>query len=296
MKRANKVMLKISGILLGLGLIFVVVTGIIIVATGNYRYTALWYDEIESEDDSMASGQSIDLSNANIKNISLEGNYGKVQIIKGDRFSYEVVGTEVNSSMFTHEVSEDTWKIKVKNRSGFYFFGFGVDDHISLLKITVPSTEMLENVKIKLNAGSLNVERLAAKNLEMEMGAGSLEAEELIGEEKLKLTVSAGKCKVDNMIGKDPYIRCEAGQIKGKGILTGQGKVNCGVGQIDLEVLGNLEEYDYTVSCSVGAIKVNGSQVGGIATKNSKKLGAANNFALDCGVGQINVDFVPTAN
>lgn len=295
MKRTSKIILTLACIFLTAGILTVMITGAIIIKNGNIP-EIIYSNNFESGDNNMTTNQTVDIENQDIKNITLTGNYGKVEFIKGDRFAYEVIGTEVDSSMFTHDVTGDTWYINIKNRSGFYFFGFGKDDHISLLRITVPNTEVLNGVNVKLNAGSVQVERLAAKSLSMEMGAGSLEADELVGEENLRLTVSAGKCKIDHMIGKNPYFRCEAGQIQAKGILTGNGSVNCGVGHIDLDLIGDISEYDYGVSCSVGAIKINGNQVGGLATKNSKQTGLTNNFDLDCGVGQINLDFIPKEN
>lgn len=292
MRRSWRFLLSLSGILIFVGVLLTIIAGTSMIKNEDY-FIFNYFEKYESEvNDMNGFNKKEDIENANIKNIILTGNYGKVEFQKGDRFSYQINGTEVDSSMFTHTVENDTWRINVKNRAGFYFFGFGKDDHISKLIITVPSTQVLDSINIKVNAGTINVERLAAKELKMEMGAGSLDADELIGEGSLSLSVSAGKCKVNNIIGANPRLRCEAGQISAKGVLTGTGKVNCGVGQIDLDLVGDVSDYDYDVSCSVGAIKVNGSQVGGIATKNSKKNGAANKFDLDCGVGQINLKFI----
>lgn len=293
MRKHQGAWLGISGIFIFIGIIIIVVTGIIMVNNGDtFGYNI--FEKFESEANTMGmTNKKEDLENANVKKIILTGNYGKVEFLKGDRFSYEIIGNEVDSSMFTHEVENDTWRINIKNRSGFYFFGFGKDDHISKLRITVPSTEVLDSISVKINAGTIEVERLAAKDLKMEMGAGSLDADEIIGENSLYLSVSAGKCKVKNMIGANPRLRCEAGQIDAGGALTGTGMVNCGVGQINLELVGDVKNYDYSVACSVGAIRVNGDQVGGIATKHSKSTNAENYFDLDCGVGQINLKFIP---
>ncbi len=296
MKRSNKVLLSLAGSLISIGIIVTIIGAVFIIRDGAEfgEYFGVfghhYFRSYEREENRMErTNQKIDLETVDINRIVLTANYGKVEFLKGDRFSYQIIGTDVDSSMFTYGLDGDTWRINIKNRSGFYFFGFGKDDHISKLIITVPSTEVLEEVSLKMNAGTVDVERLAAKNLKMEMGAGSLNAEELIGEETLALSVSAGKCKVEHMLGVNPRLRCEAGQIEAKGVLTGTGKINCGVGQIDLDLVGDINDYDYDVACSVGTIRVNGNQVGGIATKSQKSTSAGNMFDLDCAVGQINL-------
>ncbi len=303
MKKVLKSFLILSGIFIFAGIVTVTVTGIIAAKNGtsiidlsNIRLGAHFGDgDIESEDYDMSTGQqTVELSD--IKGIALSGNYGKVEFVKGDRFAYEIFGGEVDSSMFTHDVENGVWKISIKNKSGFYFFGMGSDDHISKLRITVPSTEILDDIFINLSAGSVNVERLAAKNLRIEMGAGSLEADELVADESATLSVSAGRCKVKNLIAKNPIFRCEAGQIDARGILTGQSEVKCGVGQIGLDAIGNRDDYDYNVKCGVGAIRIDGEQIGGFGTKNSKSHGKENSFKMNCGVGQINLDFVAMNN
>ncbi|MDR1699716.1 MAG: DUF4097 domain-containing protein [Lachnoclostridium sp.] len=296
MKKSYRITLCLAGSLIFIGVIIAIAAGILIVKNGgdiseSYGFFVqnIFREYEREENDMERTNQTIDLETGEIKRIVLTANYGKVEFVKGDRFSYQVIGTDVNSSMFTHGVDQDTWRINIKNRSGFYFFGFGKDDHISKLIITVPSTEVLEEVTLNMNAGTVEVERLAAKKLKMEMGAGSLNAEELVGEDSLTLSVSAGKCKVEHMIGANPNIRCEAGQIDANGVLTGTGKIKCGVGQIDIDLVGDMKDYDYDVTCSIGTIRVNGNQVGGFATNSHKSTNAANMFDLDCAVGQIDL-------
>ena len=296
MKTVNKVLLILAGVFLALGIAVITITGCIAASHGTSLFGELrqcfhWIPtEYESEANVMTEKNTIDLSG--VKGIQLTGNYGKVEIVKGDRLSYEVYGNEMDSSLFTHDVVDGIWRINVKNRSGFYFFGIGSDDHISKLRITIPSTQAFDMVSIKLSAGSVSMDRLAAKTLRIEMGAGSLDANELVGEDKISLAVSAGKCKVKNIIGKDSYFRCDAGQIDATGILTGNSEVKCGVGQINLNVVGNRQDYDYKVDCGIGQIRIDGQSASGISNSRGKVSGASNTFNMDCGIGQINLDFI----
>ena len=69
-------------------------------------------------------------------------------------------------------------------------------------------------------------------------------------------------------------------------------EADCGIGNIDLDINGKESDYDYEISCSAGAVDIGDSSYSGIGhEKKISNPGASGKMDLDCGVGNITVDF-----
>ena len=69
-------------------------------------------------------------------------------------------------------------------------------------------------------------------------------------------------------------------------------EADCGIGNIDLDINGKESDYDYEISCSAGEIDIGDSSYSGIGhEKKISNPGASGKMDLDCGVGNITVDF-----
>ena len=81
------------------------------------------------------------------------------------------------------------------------------------------------------------------------------------------------------------------------GEFTNTGKINnlevdCGIGNVDLGILGKEADYNYQISCSAGNVDIGDSSYSGVGhNKNITNPNAKGNMNLDCGVGNITVDF-----
>ena len=295
MKRWMRVVLIIALVLFSVGTIGVIIGA----ASGAYRsfgsYFQIGIFDDESEDDDMENYTNADESNTindSIQEIDIDGNYGKVKFEIGDDFGYEVYGLHGNTKkVFSNEVNNGVWNIKVNNRSGISFFGFGSDERLSLLRIYVPKDANLKKIHIDMDAGTVDADELIANDVDVDMDAGSFVCQKVEASESFKFKVSAGRINIENMKGVNGKFDCGAGQISASGIVTGQNKLDCGMGQISLKLQGAESDYDYKAQCGLGNIKIGGTSYSGVSSSNAKQTGLENFLDLDCGMGQISVQF-----
>lgn len=122
------------------------------------------------------------------------------------------------------------------------------------VRISIPQGSHLEQLKISVGAGDvIGGDAVWADRCELDVGAGSLELEELNTKE-----------------------------------LTAK----CGVGEIELELVGKKEDYSYSLSCGIGEIELDDTQYSGLDMEEQiDSPGAKRMITLKCGVGNIDVDF-----
>ena len=67
-------------------------------------------------------------------------------------------------------------------------------------------------------------------------------------------------------------------------------KVQCGVGQVEAELDAEESDYNYSISCALGKIKITDNSMGTFASeKTIQHANARGNIALECGLGNIHV-------
>ena len=87
-----------------------------------------------------------------------------------------------------------------------------------------------------------------------------------------------GDLRLDTGVGKT-YIQ---------GVIYGESKVDCGVGNLELKISGSIDDYDFSADMGIGDIRVNGTKYKNSNWRNSN---APNSLEIDGGVGSVNVDF-----
>lgn len=90
--------------------------------------------------------------------------------------------------------------------------------------------------------------------------------------ERLGLEVGAGKAKLKNMHVRNLAIECGVGKCHYEGILEHDMKVQCGVGQVEAELDAEESDYNYSISCALGKIKINDNSMGTFASEKQSGI------------------------
>lgn len=132
--------------------------------------------------------------------------------------------------------------------------GIGVSDNSNAsLTITIPQDMSFEKVTLEIGASQAEITDLKATKLDVEVGVGEAIIRNLDVE---------------------------------------QLDAETGVGQLTIEVIGTEEDYNYSLECGVGSIKIADSSYGGIGSSHTvNNPGADRNMDIECGVGEIEIDF-----
>jgi DUF4097 and DUF4098 domain-containing protein YvlB len=166
------------------------------------------------------------------------------------------------------------------------------DTYIEVGAGTVEIDELsAQNMTIKAGAGTVKADRLTADELHFEIGAGAVKAE-YIQSEYLDTKVGAGSAKIEQIEVKDLDAKADAGSFHAEGSLTGNAKLNCSVGNIELKLNGKAKDYNYTVSCAIGSVHIGSERYRGLdGNIQTIDNGSDKQMDINCSVGTVKIKF-----
>ena len=73
-------------------------------------------------------------------------------------------------------------------------------------------------------------------------------------------------------------------------------EADCGVGSLEMDILGSLEDFSYEVDCSMGTVILDGESYSGPFQNGNGDLGfpagtGTKMMKLNCGVGSMDISF-----
>ena len=167
----------------------------------------------------------------------------------------------------------------------------GINDVLnSYVVVHMPKDYVLSSCNISLDAGSVNIEQLDSRDMEVSVDAGSVTIEELKADNTI-LDVDAGQIVVKGYYGGDVEASCDAGSVSLQGTVNGNIDADCNMGEIDLDLNGAVEKYNYKLSSNMGAVYLNDKEC---AEGMSAKLNQNNNgdytITADCDMGEVDIN------
>ena len=209
-------------------------------------------------------GNTVDMDFASDLEISLKYDELLIQEYDGDKIRVNVANDAKNDVV----VKETSGKITITDtRSGNV-------KKKKQIKVIVPSGKDFDTVSLGVDMGTIDLEcDLKVQELSVEVGAGEFSGYGNITAAYCDLQVGAGTIDIDQL------------DIQ---------KLNadCGAGEIDMVVTGKEKDYNYDLSCGMGEITLEDSVYSGIGIeKNISNEGAKRKMVLECGMGEIDVEF-----
>lgn len=221
-----------------------------------------------------------------VTGLNIDNSTGTLGIELGDTFRVE--GKNVFEG-FKAEVDRDgTLKIS-DNESGFRFWGFrfnGFNSPNSKITVYVPADFVAEKVRIETGAGAVNLEDITTNYLYISAGAGNINGRNLKAD-KVKVEGGVGSIRLSNVTFENTSFNCGVGSVYISGVLLKENRFDCGVGGVELELTGNIDDYDLDIESGVGQVRVNGKKIE--EAEHTNRL-AKNSIEVDGGVGSVRID------
>lgn len=193
-------------------------------------------------------------------------------VVKMGTMQEIIVEAEVDvDAEYVSEISGDKLYIRYQWKHGEKYIIKDADTaHIT---VTLPREKKLTAFELKLGAGraSLQETELDCGRIGVETGAGK---------------IRAGKVNADEYID----VEIGAGSVEVASLQTQALKVECGVGQCDIDLQGRETDYNYDISCGNGKVSLNGNRMSGIGSTHTRNnSGALGNIKISCGLGKVNI-------
>ncbi len=206
----------------------------------------------------------------------------KIQVSEDDCFRVEADGMR----KFQGYVEDNTLVIRGTSKANSNSEG-NLSGSICLY---VPEGYSFDNVTLDLGAGSLNVEELQTDSLEANVGAGKMAFTKLDAEQAA-LDCGAGQMTVEELNSRMIEVSVGMGSVRLTGDVTERLTGDCSMGELKLTLVGEQTDFNYDLSCGMGAMKVGDDSYNGMAQEQQINNQAAKDMELDCAMGSVMVEF-----
>lgn len=226
-------------------------------------------------DDSIGETRSFSVSD-DTENLDIDINAAEFHITNGDTFTVETNNKNI-------EITEKNKTLYIKEKKGFWTF----ISQKAVLTIQIPDEKEFEKADINTGAGKVSIETLIADVLEMELGAGEMQAANLTA--KTESSIDGGAGKIDIGCGELCNLDLDmgVGELILVSRLSGESDLDLGVGSANILLDDDLTAYKLKINKGLGKATVDGQEVpDGYVYSNG------DNFVnIDGGVGSIDIEF-----
>lgn len=259
MKKFTKIMLIVSSICIVLGTALMIGTAISSdVFDGNMVFL-----------EQNAEYQNIRIAGNEIQELDISVKAASLEIVRDETIDGITIVDGSEFLVVNHSVEEDTLHLEIKKKDKYKIAG-----NIGAAKLTlmIPEHMSFQELEIDVSAGSLDADRLSAEEMGLNLNASSA----------VFTDVEAGDLDVDN----------NAGALEVSGTVTRKLEVDCNAGDVEMHLNGAYSDFNYKVDCKVGAVRVDDREYSGLKSAVSlKNENAKKDMSLDCNAGDIDVQF-----
>ena len=219
--------------------------------------------------------QSIYKDKETINNLDISLKATSLEIVDSKDFSVDTNNAKIK---ITYE--NGTLKIREKGTPSF-----NTSDLV--LKISLPSTSNFKTVKVEMGAGKTHIANLNTDILDLNLGAGKNLLEQLEVNNQTKIESGAGLTEILAGTLNNVDFDLGVGKVFINAGILGSSKIECGVGAVELNLIGNQEIYQLNVEKGIGSIYVADK-----IYNNDDTIGNGNNhLKIEGGIGSIKVGF-----
>lgn len=263
--------IKYLAIAFAFALIFAIVSGIFLglSSLGNI------FSKYDSSNILEEANKLID-TKENIKLLDIDIKSSNIIVKVGDSFKAESTNKYI-------ECKQNNEKIIIKEKSHNWF----KNSDKSALIIYIPEDMVLDAVKIDNGAGTIEIEKLSTKILQLDLGAGKVSINNLSVLNDTKIDGGAGEVTIQNSSLNNLDLDMGVGKFTINALILGNSKLNHGVGEAIITLLGSKKDYQIYVDKGLGSVKIDDQNI-----SDNETIGSGiNKIDIDCGVGSITVNF-----
>lgn len=211
-----------------------------------------------------------------IKFLDIDVKSSNVIIKVGDTFKAEATNKYI-------KCKQDNEKIIITEKNHNWF----KNSSKSELIVYIPEDMVLDGVEIDNGAGKIEIEKLSTRFLNLDLGAGKVKINNLSVLNDTEIDGGAGEVTIKNSSLNNLDLDMGVGKFVLDAEIFGNSKIDHGVGEAIITLIGSKDDYQIHIDKGLGAVKVDNKSV-----SDNETIGSGiNKIDIDCGVGSITVNF-----
>lgn len=153
--------------------------------------------------------------------------------------------------------------------------------------LNIPEGFVFDRVNMETGAGQVKIDRLSADILSLSLGAGEVEIRELTANSRAAIEGGAGEMTIEGGLIHNLDLDMGVGELKLKSRIEGSSRLNFGVGEAELTLVGSREDYKIELDKGICEAKLEGEPM----RDDSVYGGGQNRIEIDSGIGEIEIEF-----
>lgn len=194
---------------------------------------------------------------------------------------------DIISNIKNYDIKLDSAKLIIEEGNKFTISTN--NKYISLteeeIKITIPKNYNFNNLNIVSDGGIINISNLNVNELSLQLKASSLTLDDVVVNEKLTINGGAGTIDVKNSDISNLSLVVGVGNCNISASLKNNNVIEAGVGQLNIELLDNIDDYKIKLTKGIGDITINNLKI----TDNNTFGNGNKNISLTGGIGPISI-------
>lgn len=153
--------------------------------------------------------------------------------------------------------------------------------------VNIPEGFVFENAAIETGAGKVEMDAFSADILKLSLGAGEAEIKNLTANSRADIDGGAGELKIDGGRLCNLQLDMGVGKLTLKSRIEGQSRLDYGIGETKLTLLGSRADYKIKIDKGIGEARVAGESM-----RDDSVYGTGENrIEIDGGIGSIRIEF-----
>lgn len=210
-----------------------------------------------------------------INKLDIETKGVNIIIKEGNKLKIETDNKDIKT-----KESNNRLLIIEDNNNWFY-----KNDHTELI-IYVPKEYQFNEVSIDNGAGKIEIDALNAKIINLDLGAGQVDINNLNVSDESDIEGGAGEINIQNSSLNNLDLDLGIGKTTLNSYLYGINQIDCGVGELIVDLIGTEDDYKIKVNKGLGTANLDDEKI-----KSDTYYGKGNNIIeINGGIGSININ------
>ena len=185
------------------------------------------------------------------------------------------------------DVTFNNGKLVLTQKGNYTNYSFGIHStDFPKIVITLGNDVKLDSLEMKINAGDVHFDGVAAEYFYGDFDAGNIIIDDCTIT-KADIDADAGNIEIDDSFFNILKIDTDAGNIEIKGTDLHDVDINTDFGNVEMEDIGDLDKYDMDINVDAGILQVGKSS--GIGRNYEKKGNGEGSITINVDAGNIEI-------
>lgn len=223
-----------------------------------------------------------------VEKMHIEVGGGELYLESGDVDSIQITTNCENE--FKGYIQDDTLYIEGFDRKDDFLDWSDWDKNKNVVHIMIPRELHFQETALSLGAGIIEITDVTLGDTSVEIGAGEVICENTKSGQ-LSVELGAGAISMQNIEAGETDVEVAMGEAVLSGIFQKDMDLKCSMGNLEVEIYGQKESFNYSVEAAMGCVEIDGNSYEGLASEKNMNYDSDKTIYAETSMGSIEITF-----